>query len=177
MPGHFSSKYDINRHLSLLNIFVQGRSIRKRVRLPSFVRLFHCLSVFSIVCPSFPLLVRLFNRLSVFSVVWPSFPSFVRLFYRLAIFSIVCPSFPSFGHLFHRLSVFFIVFRLFHRCPSFPSFTLQHSERENTAMSISNKILVMFTCAAGRPFCISVYRHECFARASAYTDSERTQIL
>ena len=27
------------------------------------------------------------------------------------------------------------------------------------------------------PFCISVYRHECFAWVSVYTDTERTQIF
>ena len=106
----FSSKYDTNRNLSLY-VFVKGRSIGKRVRL------FHRLSVFSIVCPSFPSFVRLFHRLSVFSIVCPSFPSFVRLFHRcpsfpsLSVFSIVCPSFPS-------LSVFSIV------CPSFPSLSV-----------------------------------------------------
>ena len=111
----FSSKYDTNRNLSLY-VFVKGRSIGKRVRL------FHRLSVFSIVCPSFPSFVRLFHRLSVFSIVCPSFPSFVRLFHRLSVFSIVCPSFPSFVRLFHRCPSFPSFVRLFHRCPSFPSF-------------------------------------------------------
>lgn len=87
---------------------------------PSFVRLFHRLSVFSIsllvfsvICSSFSLFVR-FSCCFSFFIICLSFLSFarffprsVRLFHHMFIFSIIVG-------LFHRLFVFYIIY------PAFP---------------------------------------------------------